>query len=127
MNRQFTKKLLVSVLALHLLAAGAAQSAFAALIGTQTAIQSEQRAAQIARVQSKLAREDVRAQFLALDVAPAEIDQRLAGLTDSELVDIEQRLDELPAGAGAIEVIGVVFLVLLILELVGVVDIFKKI
>jgi len=33
----------------------------------------------------------------------------------------------LPAGADALAVIGIVFLVLLILELVGVIDIFKKI
>jgi uncharacterized membrane protein (Fun14 family) len=33
---------------------------------------------------------------------------------------------EAPAGASALAVIGVVFLVLLILEAVGVIDIFKK-
>jgi uncharacterized membrane protein (Fun14 family) len=35
-------------------------------------------------------------------------------------------LDEAPAGGDALAVIGIVFLVLLILELTGVIDIFKK-
>ena len=37
------------------------------------------------------------------------------------------RLDRAPAGGDALEVVGLVFLVLLILELVGVIDIFKTI
>jgi hypothetical protein len=127
MTRRLIRKVLVSFLALNLCAAGATQSAFAALIGTQTAIQSEQRAGLVSRVQGKLARKDVHDQFIALGVAPEEVNQRLAALTDEELIHIDKRLDALPAGAGAIEVIGVVFLVLLILELVGVIDIFKKI
>ena len=47
-------------------------------------------------------------------------------MTPDELARLSRGLDELPAGAGALEVIGVVFLVLLLLELVGVIDIFKK-
>ena len=39
---------------------------------------------------------------------------------------LAERMGELPAGGDALAVIGVVFLVLIILELVGVIDIFKK-
>jgi uncharacterized membrane protein (Fun14 family) len=35
-------------------------------------------------------------------------------------------MDQMPAGGDALAVIGIVFLVLIILELVGVIDIFKK-
>jgi hypothetical protein len=37
------------------------------------------------------------------------------------------RLEELPAGGDLLAVVGITFVVILILELVGVIDIFKKI
>ena len=38
---------------------------------------------------------------------------------------LAQQIEELPAGAGLIEVVGIVFVVLIVLELVGVTDVFK--
>ena len=43
----------------------------------------------------------------------------------TELKQLDGRLDQLPAGAGVLEVIGFVMLVLIILEVVGVIDVFK--
>jgi hypothetical protein len=48
-------------------------------------------------------------------------------LTDEEIAALHGRIEQQVAGGDAIAVIGVVFLVLLILELVGVTDIFKAI
>ena len=48
-------------------------------------------------------------------------------LTPMEQQLLQQKIADLPAGAGVVEVIGIVFIVLLILELLGVTDIFKKI
>jgi uncharacterized membrane protein (Fun14 family) len=39
---------------------------------------------------------------------------------------LAERMDTLPAGGDALAIIGIVFLVLIILEVVGVIDIFKK-
>jgi len=77
-------------------------------------------------VNATLARDQVREQFMALGVEPAEVESRLAALTDSELRMLAGQVAEAPAGADALAVIGIVFLVLLILEAVGVIDIFKK-
>lgn len=117
---------LVWLLVLDLALAGLAQSAHAGMIDTRAAIDAGQREHSIARVQATLAREDVRDAFLRLGVAPAEVDQRLAALTDAELARIEREIDAMPAGGGALAVVGVVFLVLLLLELVGVLDVFKR-
>jgi hypothetical protein len=55
------------------------------------------------------------------------IDARLATLTDRELATLATSMQEAPAGGdGLIAVVGLVFVVLLILELVGVIDIFKR-
>ena len=74
-----------------------------------------------------LSREVVQDKLVTLGVSPETAQSRVASLTPAERQLLAQKIDELPAGAGAIEVIGIVFLVLLILELVGVIDIFKRI
>ena len=49
-------------------------------------------------------------------------------MTDSELQRLAGRIDQLPAGGtGVIEVVGIVAVVLLILELLGVTDVFTRI
>jgi hypothetical protein len=77
-------------------------------------------------VSAALAREQVRGQLLALGVDPSQVEARVAALTDEELRALAGKVAEAPAGGDALAVIGVVFLVLLILEAVGVIDVFKK-
>jgi hypothetical protein len=63
---------------------------------------------------------------VALGVDPAQVESRVAALTDAELSRLAGQMSEMPAGGDALAVIGIVFIVLLILELTGVIDIFKK-
>ena len=53
---------------------------------------------------------------------------RLASLSDQEVQEIAGRIDELPAGqnavVGVLVIAGVVFLVLVIMDLLGVTDVF---
>ena len=69
----------------------------------------------------------VQQQLIQLGVSPEQALARAASLTPAERLMLEHRINDLPAGAGAVEVIGIVFIVLIILELLGVTDIFKKI
>jgi hypothetical protein len=98
----------------------------AALVTTLQAVEASTRAQDVATVNAALAREEVRAQFEALGVEPAQVEARVAALTDAELRTLAGQMADMPAGADALAVIGIVFLVLLILEAVGVIDIFKK-
>ena len=99
----------------------------AGMIQTPHLLGASAEAAQRERVDAFLAREDVRQQFEALGVDPAQARERIAGLTAAELESLSGRIDELPAGAGAAEVVLIIILILLILELAGAIDIFKKI
>jgi hypothetical protein len=103
------------------------QVARAGVIGTQQYLSSIDRAATIEHIDSVLARDEVRSELERLGVDPAAAHERVAALTDQELQTLSTDLDRLPAGGALLGVLGVVFLVLLILELVGVIDIFKKI
>jgi hypothetical protein len=119
-------KVFVYALCLALLNLSSPPVAQAALVGTLQAVESGTRSLDLAKVNAALAREQVRDQMVALGVDPTVVDARVARLTDSELRSLAERMDQMPAGGDALAVIGIVFLVLIILELVGVIDIFKK-
>ena len=122
MSRQF----IVHLVCLALLNLGSPLVAEAGMIGTLQAVEATTRAEDLAAVNAALARDQVRGQLAALGVDPVQVDARVAALTDSELRTLAGRIADAPAGGDALAVIGVVFLVLLILEAVGVIDIFKK-
>ncbi len=111
---------------LAMLNLGSPLVAQAELIGTLQAVEASTRAQDLATVSSALARDQVRSQFVALGVDPAQVETRVAALTDSELRTLAGKISEAPTGADALAIIGIVFLVLLILEAVGVIDVFKK-
>lgn len=119
-------RFVVYLVCLAVLNLGSPLVAQAELIGTLQAVEASTRAQDLATVNAALARDQVRTQFVALGVDPAQVDARVAALTDSELRALAGKVAEAPAGADALAVIGIVFLVLLILEAVGVIDVFKK-
>ena len=120
------KRLVVYVMCLALLNLGSPLVAQAGMVSTLQAVEASTRVQDLATVNAALARDEVRAQFASLGVAPAQVESRVAALTDSELRTLAGQMAEMPAGADALAVIGIVFLVLLILEAVGVIDVFKK-
>jgi hypothetical protein len=118
---------LILAMSLNLVSLGFVPAAHAEVIGTPTFSQSLSRDARIDRINGFLAKDSVRGQLIGLGVDPADAQARVAALTDSELQMLDQRIDSMPAGGdGFLAVIGVVFVVLLILELTGVIHIFKK-
>lgn len=123
------KRSLLKLLTLCLLATAPLAPVQAAIISTEDAIASaaeaEARDAMQVRVNAFLVRDDVRAQLVALGVDPDRAAERVESLTLAELQQLDGRLDHLPAGAGVLEVVGLVMLVLIILEVVGVIDVFK--
>ncbi len=125
MQKNFRNSI-IAILVLSILQLSSPLVAQAEIIGTLESLQSAQREADLATVNAALAREEVRAKMIELGVQPDEVSARVAALTDAELRSMAADIQSAPAGAGAIAVIGVVFLVLLILEAVGVIDIFKK-
>ena len=117
---------LAALLSVAVLNAGFISSAQADVIDTSAMVQTA-RDADLASVQAQLARDDVRSQLAKLGVDAADIESRLAVMSDSELQSLAKRMQETPAGGdGLLAVIGVTFVVLLILELMGVINIFNR-
>ncbi len=114
--REFGQWFAAPLALMMFLSVAALPVANAAMISTDDVIGNVTSEVDRARVASLLAREDVRAQMEALGVDPNMAAERVAGLSDSEVRQIVNQLDELPAGqdaAGAI--IGAVFAILVIL------------
>ena len=118
---------LVMVLAASMFAAPLHNAAHAGVISAQQYLSAVDRDATRQRIDAVLAREEVRSRLEHYGVHPTAIDERLAALTDQELQLLATDLENMPAGGNLLGVIGIAFIVLLILELVGVIDIFSKI
>ncbi|MBX3703698.1 MAG: PA2779 family protein [Steroidobacteraceae bacterium] len=116
----------VALVSASLVSLGMQAPAAAGIVGTAEAVAAAQAADPLVTVRGALARDDVRERMAALGVDAAQVDARLAALTDAETALLAERLDQLPAGGDALAVLGIVFLVLLVLELTGTIDIFKK-
>ena len=103
------------------------QSASAAIISTETAIEMDERRARIDHINEVMARESVQNTLVRFGVDPADASARVDALTDTELQTLEQQLEQLPAGGiGVVEVIGIIAIVLVILELLDVTNFFSE-
>jgi hypothetical protein len=66
-----------------------------------------------------MARQDVRSAIVSRGVDPREADARLDSLTDAEVIQLADQIDQLPAAGGAIGfIIGVLVIVILVLVII---------
>lgn len=107
------------------------RTAQAGLVGTEQAlsdaVKPDDSQSRRARIVAFLNREDVRRQMQALGVDPNEAAARVSSLSDAEVAKLAGRVDQVPAGAGAeiFIILGVLFVILVVLDLIGVTHIFK--
>lgn len=100
------------------------QPARAAMIGTdqvlsaQTVQQSQQ------KIAATLDRPEVVAQLEKFGVSKEQAQERVAALTDAEAAALADRIDALPTGAGILETVGLVVLILIITDFLGLTRIF---
>jgi len=104
--------------------------ASAGLISTERVIEQDQAKADRERVNTFVAREDVRKEFQKQGVNPDEAAARVAALSDAEIGRIAQKLDNLPAGqdGAATALIGAavtIFIILLITDILCLTHVFN--
>ena len=97
------------------------QSALAALVQTESMLDMSRSQEARETLKKFMAREDVRSAIISQGVTPAEADARLDSLTDAEVIQLADQIDQLPAGGDvlglAIAVLVIVILVLVIIRL----------
>ena len=107
---------------------GPVQSVMAAMIGTENMIEASKGQEARNRINELMVREDVRQALINQGIDPREVRARIDSLSDAEAMAVADKLDQLPAGSGALEVLLIValivFLTLLITDIMGYTDIF---
>ena len=119
----------VWMLAFHMLMlSGPIQSAWAAIISTEALIHLDREERMRDRLNNYLIREDIKAVLESRGIDPEAVQARVNSLTDAELEQIADQIDQLPAGSGFFEtfliVILLVFVVLLFTDIAGLTDVF---
>jgi len=126
--RQTLKPVSIMVALFMLVISGPFQSVFAAMIGTETVMEASQGQEARTRIKQLIEREDVRQALINQGIDPREAGARIDSLSDAEAIRVGDKLDQLPAGSGALEVFLIVsliaFITLLITDIMGYTDIF---
>jgi hypothetical protein len=104
------------------------QSAWAAMIGTESIIKVDRSQSPRDYLNNLLTRENIQAALISQGIDPQEAKARIDSFSDAEVNDIVNKLDQLPAGGGALETLLIIaFLVFAIFEvtdIAGYTDIF---
>lgn len=126
MTRIIAKIVTVQLLVIFFTISVLTPGARSAVIDTDAILSQHGDPAQV-ELQNFLAREDVRKLLIASGVEPADVERRIAALTSDELDQLRRQINDMPAAGGEVlTIIGAVFLILIILELVGVTNVFSK-
>lgn len=113
-TRRFVAALLIACLA----GTSLPLNALAGMLSTESALGGERE-----RVAAFVDRDEVRAKLEAYGVSAADVQARVASMTDEEAQLVAARIDELPAG-GVLGLLLTVFLVLLITDILGFTKVF---
>ena len=126
--RRYSRIIALPLVALMMAVSMPLGIAQAALVGTEQVIDPSQAEMNRGRVAAFIARDDVRGELRRMGVDPAEADRRVAVMSDVEIQRVAKKIDETPAGQGAVgAVIGAVvliFIILLVTDLLGLTDVF---
>ena len=111
-----------------LMISGPFQSVYAAMIGTETVLDSARGQEARAYLKQLLAREDIQTALVARGIDAGEAKARVDSLSDAEAIQAADKFEQLPDAGGFFETLLVVaflvFLILLITDIAGYTDIF---
>lgn len=103
--------------------------AHAAMVNTAEILKQNQHDLARKRINMFLDRSEVQKHLVAWGVNPEEAKTRVDSLTDQEIEKIAARIDQLPAGGGALgTIVGaalIIFIVLLLTDILGFTDVFS--
>lgn len=123
-TKQRSARTLIFLCAL-LLALLPATPVMAGMLDTNTLITAAGADGDRAALAQRLGSTELRSALARMGVDPADAEVRVERLTPAQVADLNARLDQLPAGAGALEAVLIVFLVFVITDALGITDIFS--
>lgn len=100
-------------------------AAQAAMVPTQDVLQSSYFAMGRAGLIEKIQQQELQAQLVQMGVDPAVVVSRVQNMTDAEVLALNTKIQELPAGEGILGLIVLLFIVFIITDALGVTDVFN--
>lgn len=105
------------------------QTVGAAMIGTETVMTLTKAQHVRKNLNEFLSREDVKAVMISQGISPIEAKARVGSLSDTEIMQIADKMDQLPSGGSDFGVVVgavlVIFIVLLITDILGFTHVFS--
>lgn len=99
-------------------------SALAAMITNGQVITQVQQNHETAALLATINRADVKQQLLSLGVSTEDVESRIKLMTHEEVAQLNQQINELPAGGDVLGVLLIIFIVFVITDVIGATDIF---
>ena len=96
----------------------------ATMIGTDLIVAEQQSVIERDALLTALDREDIKQVLVQKGVDPQQAKDRVASMTDEEVVALNNKIDDMPAASGAGGAILLILLILLITDLVGATDVY---
>lgn len=118
------KRLVSSCLIVCITAAGLPLTAQASIISSDEIVSAAASSASRDRVNTFLARDDVRQAMQAQGVSPLAATERVQAMSDMEVAQLAGRIDQAPAGGDVVGVLLTVFIILLVTDIMGLTKVF---
>lgn len=99
-------------------------SAQAAMISNDMIINHLQQSSAKAQLIQTINRTEVKDQLLSMGVKPEDIESRVNLMTHEEIAQLNQQIEDLPAGGSVLGVLLIIFIVFVITDVIGATDIF---
>ena len=118
------KRLISSLLIVSMSLAGLPISAQAGIVSTEEVISTEAAAANLDRVSSFLARQDVQQALQEQGISAQAAVDRVKAMSDAEVAALAGRVDQAPAGGSVLGILFAVFVILLVTDILGLTKVF---
>jgi len=122
-----SQRLISSLLITMMLMLGVTKASMAGIVTTSELLNARQTNVERQQVRDWLARDEVRKQLTTMGVDVKAAQSRVDSMTAQEVHAMADKMNQMPAGAGALEVAVLVLLILILLDIAGVTDIFPNI
>jgi hypothetical protein len=117
-------KKLVSCMSILALLSVQISPVHAAMVNNDELLKQIQHNISVEHVLTMLDRDEIQDRLTTMGITPASAKARVNQMTDIEIAELQQNLDKMPAGSGAVGVLLTVFIVLVITDMLGATDVF---
>lgn len=96
----------------------------AAMVSTNDVISTQQAEMDREVLAAVLDRADVQEQLVAMGLTVADVEQRIAFMTNAEVAQLNQQIADLPAGADVVGILVLLFVIFVVTDVIGATNIF---